>query len=333
MISFLIHVKSLSGRFPVFITLICDSHLAHGVLLYLYVKAFTDPGFALERKHLWHAVPILTLVTAKLFLNYVFGVLDCYTDGACAMEENNIFVFLTYAYKYLVLAIYIFFTWKLVSHYIKNAKTPREQMRSGWVKQIALGALFLLLGILLLQGGKIILPDLFWERMLLGNTLTTLFIFIFLYIGNSYTYIFVVPSKKRFVNLSETFNPNNCRMEEIQKNWQEVFSALEACMQSGEPYTVGRLSLNDLAEKLQIPPLQISQAINNMTGNNFKDYINGYRVNKLKQLLNDPVNQKFKIMALAHECGFTSKSSLIRVFKNHTGLTPSEFIARSGLNS
>ncbi len=327
-VSFLLHVKSLSGRFPVFITLICDSHLVHGVLLYLYVKAFTDPAFSLQKKHLWHAVPVLLLVVSKILLNYVFGELECYTEGTCADDDENLFVKLTYLSKYIVLGIYVVLTWRVASHYRDNAKTPREQMRYSWVRQIILGVSFLLSGILLLQLGRYLFPDLFWERMLLGNTLATIFIFIFLYIGNSYTYIFVSPSRKRFLNLSESFNPNNCRQEGNQKSWEEVFGRLEAYMRSGEPFREGHLTINELAEKTGIPVLQLSQAVNNMSGKNFNDYINSYRVEKLKLLLEDPANRKYKIMSLAYDCGFTSKSSLIRIFKNQTGQTPSEYAAR-----
>lgn len=331
-ISFLLYVKALSGRFPIFITLICDSHIVHGAILYFYVRAFTDPAFTFRKKHLWHLLPILVLVLSKLVLNYGFGKLECYTEGTCAAEDDNIYVKLTFLYKYIVLGIYIFYTWKTGQEYRKNAKTPREQMRSGWVRQITMGVFFLLIGILLLQLGRIFFPDLFWERMLLGNTLATLFIFIFLYIGNSYTYIFVSPSRKRFVNLSESFDPANCKMNDNKKTWEEVFEKLEAFMKSKEPFTEGHLTINDLSEKTNIPVLQISQSVNNMTGKNFNDYINGYRVEKLKKLLDDPANKKYKIMSLAMDCGFTSKSSLIRIFKSHTGLTPSQYLEQPGAN-
>lgn len=327
-VSFLLHVKSLSGRFPIFITIICDSHLIHGVLLYFYIRAFTDPGFVLLKKHLWHSIPVLTLVVAKLILNYVFEEMECYTEGACT-EDDNIYVQITFLYKYIVLGLYIFFSWRVGHQYRKNAKTPREEMRSGWVMQITLGAIFLLAGIFLLQIGRFLFPDLFWERMLLGNTLVTLFIFIFLYIGNSYTYLFVSPSKKRFINLSETFNPKNCQLDENQKLREELFSRLENLMRAEEPFTEGHLNINLLSERLEVPVIQLSQAINNCTGKNFNDYINGYRVAKLKLLLDDPANQKYTILALGHDCGFTSKSSLIRIFKSNTGQTPSEYLANS----
>jgi AraC-like DNA-binding protein len=304
--------------------------VAHGVLLYLYVRAFTDPSFTLRKVHLWHAVPILVLMVSKLLLNYVFGVLDCYAEGACSADDDNMYVKATFIYKYLVLGTYIFFTWREAEDYRRRSNTPRDQFRYSWVRQIVLGVTFLFAGILLLQVGRAIFPDLFWERMLLGNILTTFFIFIFLYLGNSYTYIFVSPSKKRFVNLSESFDPNNCRIEDIRKERESVFERLETLMCAEEPFRKGHLTLNELAEKLGTSPPQLSQSIHQQTGKNFNDYINTFRVQKLKKLMEDPANRRYKIMSLAHDCGFTSKSSLIRIFKVHTGQTPSQYLESVG---
>lgn len=324
-ISFFVYVKGMSGRYPVFITLICDSHLLHGAFMYLYVLAFTNPSFRLKTKHLWHLLPMFIQIFAKLYLNYVVGEMECYQEGGC-VEEDNIFVTLTYIYKYLMLGFYILFTWKIVLENQKNAITPRDQMRHQWIKQIIQGVSFLYAGILLLQIGRYFFPNLFWERMLLGNTLTTLFIFIFLYIGNSYAYIFVSPSKNRFKNLSESFNPNNCQLKTHPDQMTEVLNKLDSLMQNEKPFVKGPITTKDLSDLIGVPSATISQSINSLTGKSITDYINHYRVELFKQKIADPKNRNLKIMALAEECGFQSKSTLVRIFKQFTGLTPSQFL-------
>ncbi len=327
-ISFFFYVKGLSRQYPIFITLICDSHVLHGAILYLYILAFTNPDFTLQRKHLWHLTPMLVIIAGKLYLNYGMDEMQCYKEGGC-VEDENIFVNITYLYKYLVLGGYILASWKVVNNYRKDASAPREQMRSEWVRQISLGVTFLFFGILIIQVGRFVLPDLFWERMLLGNILATLFIFIFLYIGNSYAYLFISPSKKRFINLSESFNPANCKQQEIQSELKLLFSKLEKLMTREMPFLQSQLTLKELADRLGENPLLISQAINRYSGCNFNEYINGYRVEKLKQMLREPSNWNYKIMALAADCGFSSKTTLIRLFKKHTGTTPGEFLQQA----
>jgi len=324
-VSFFVHVKGLSNSYPLFISLICDFHLLHGGILYLYAKAFTDPDFRLRAIHLWHLGPMIFQIISKLILNFVFGEMDCYKEGGC-VDDDNIYVILTYFYKYIVLGIYIFLTWKVLIRYEKSSISPRDIMRANWIRQICLGVTFLFFGILFLQLGRYLFPDLFWERMLLGNTLTTLFIFIFLYIGNSYTYLFVLPSKNRFKNLSESFNPNNCKQFAGKDNMKDILLKVSGFMSTEKPFIKPQLTLKELSDLTGIPGTSISQAINTITGKSVTDYINTYRVNLLKAKLIAPENRNFKIMILAEECGFISKTTLIRIFKQQTGFTPGEYL-------
>ena len=325
--SFLVYAKGKASHYPLFISLSCDSHLLHGAFLYLYVRAFTDSNFRLKVNHLWYIVPVLILIAGKLYLNYVTEDMDCYEGGVC-IEEGNIFVTITFLYKYLVLGTYIFFTWRLYKRYIKSAVTPRETMRLQWIKQITTGVTFLYIGILLLQIGHYIFPYVLWEKMLFGNTLTTLFIFIFLYIGNSYTYLFVSPSKNRFVNLSESFNPNNCQQIIQQDEMQEIYLRLNKFMEEEKPFIKGQLTLKELSELTDIPSASISQSINKLTGKSVTDFINRHRVELLKSKIADPGNKKYKIMILAEECGISSKATLNRIFKQHTDQTPGEYLKK-----
>ena len=90
-------------------------------------------------------------------------------------------------------------------------------------------------------------------------------------------------------------------------------------------YTDTDLTLHDLAKQLDVTTHNISQTINSKAQQSFSDFVNAYRVEHLKQLLTDPTMQGYTILALGMESGFNSKSSLNRVFKQHTGMTPGAF--------
>ena len=90
-------------------------------------------------------------------------------------------------------------------------------------------------------------------------------------------------------------------------------------------YTESTLSLNELAQKLDISPNYLSQIINEKDGKNFFDFINAFRVAEFKRLVAIPTNQQYTLLALAYDCGFNSKSSFNRSFKKHAGLTPSQY--------
>ncbi|MBV1777264.1 helix-turn-helix domain-containing protein [Burkholderiaceae bacterium DAT-1] len=101
--------------------------------------------------------------------------------------------------------------------------------------------------------------------------------------------------------------------------------ALIASMEQGHLYRDGELSLESLAEQLALTTHELSQLINQSCGVNFQEFLNGYRVEALKRALSDPARSKVTILELGIEAGFNSKSAMNRVFKKHTGQTPTTF--------
>ena len=100
---------------------------------------------------------------------------------------------------------------------------------------------------------------------------------------------------------------------------------LTASMEVDHAYRDGELSLEQLAANLALTAHELSQLINQSFEVNFQEYVNGYRVRALQAAMRDETNQDVTILDLALAAGFNSKSSLNRVFKNHTGMTPSQF--------
>ncbi len=63
-----------------------------------------------------------------------------------------------------------------------------------------------------------------------------------------------------------------------------------------------------------------------MLGKTFSEFLNEYRVNEVKEKLKTEDRSLQTILAIALDSGFNSKASFNRVFKKHTGLTPSEYV-------
>ena len=106
---------------------------------------------------------------------------------------------------------------------------------------------------------------------------------------------------------------------------EKYYLLLLGLIEKEELYLNGKLSLKDVADRLNISNNYLSQIINQKTGKNFFRFINEYRVEKAKQLLADKAG-KYTILSIAYDCGFNSKSSFNTIFKEHTGKTPSEFL-------
>ncbi|GAA3409611.1 helix-turn-helix domain-containing protein [Paenibacillus hodogayensis] len=82
------------------------------------------------------------------------------------------------------------------------------------------------------------------------------------------------------------------------------------------------LSLELLADKLNITGAYLSTYFKDKTGMNFSDYLNGMRVNIAKDMLQ---NSNLKIQDVAVQVGYQNVNSFIRMFKRYAGLPPGEF--------
>ena len=65
--------------------------------------------------------------------------------------------------------------------------------------------------------------------------------------------------------------------------------------------------------------------LNEKHGKNFFTFINEYRVKEVISRFEDPKNDNFTILAIAFDSGFNSKTTFNTIFKNLTGITPSEY--------
>ncbi|MEM1321994.1 MAG: helix-turn-helix domain-containing protein [Bacteroidota bacterium] len=106
---------------------------------------------------------------------------------------------------------------------------------------------------------------------------------------------------------------------------QQIYQQVQQIFEESQLFTKRQLKLSDLAQKINAPPYQLSQIINAYHGKPFYDFVASYRVNLLKKRLADPSYKQFTILSLGLDCGFNSKSSLNRVFKEHIGLTPAQY--------
>ncbi len=112
----------------------------------------------------------------------------------------------------------------------------------------------------------------------------------------------------------------------LQESQKEKYVAkLVDYVEKEKPFHEPELTLNQLAEQVNIPSHYLSQVVNEKLECNFLDFINGYRVKEVKEKFSDPKFDHFTIIALAYEVGFNSKTAFYSAFKKHTGTTPGNY--------
>lgn len=91
-------------------------------------------------------------------------------------------------------------------------------------------------------------------------------------------------------------------------------------------YQNPKLSNTELAEKCNISEVYFRKIFTETYKTTPKQFIVDIRINKAKQLLSDGF---LNIGAVAEECGFSNQYHFCRLFKEKTGLTPTEYMKRN----
>jgi AraC-like DNA-binding protein len=102
-------------------------------------------------------------------------------------------------------------------------------------------------------------------------------------------------------------------------------ASLLALMDADHPWKDSELTLADLATRLDTTPHKLSEVLNAEIGQTFYDFVNGYRVREVQRRIKAGEARTLKMLALALDAGFASKSTFNQAFKKHTSQTPSDF--------
>ncbi|MEL6303377.1 MAG: AraC family transcriptional regulator [Bacteroidota bacterium] len=106
---------------------------------------------------------------------------------------------------------------------------------------------------------------------------------------------------------------------------RKIMAALKTLFEQEELYLESALTLENVATELNVTPRILSQAINQTEQTNFSGFVNQYRIEKAKNLLQQPKYQKEKIASVAFDCGFGNVTSFNLAFKAQTQKTPSQY--------
>lgn len=124
----------------------------------------------------------------------------------------------------------------------------------------------------------------------------------------------------------EKYKTNRLTTEECKTLSQK----LSLFMEEEKPYTNPDLKIADLAQGIGASSHSLSYFFNQYLNQSYYDYINEYRIEEFKNLINNSDYSKYTLSALAELCGFSSRASFFRSFKKITGITPNEYIRSIG---
>jgi AraC-like DNA-binding protein len=236
--------------------------------------------------------------------------------------------------------IYMFLTIVILNSHaraIKEIFSTTKKVRLDWLRNITYMALtawviFLIENAFLAVG----MPP--FDDFNIPSLMAAIYVYVMGYLGLMKSEIFEEPELAS--SMSRLPDPQNEIDNAIQQSGSpkkyersgltsvramEYLDDLLKLMQNQEPFTNSELTLYQLSEMMNISAHNLSEVINTQLQQNFFDFINGYRVEKVKHDLADPAKQHLTLLAVALDAGFNSKSSFNAIFKKHTRVTPSEY--------
>ena len=109
------------------------------------------------------------------------------------------------------------------------------------------------------------------------------------------------------------------------RNAEDMVARLHVLMKNEKLFLDAELRLQKLANVLSVNVYQLSEALNQIDGRSFYDYVNSYRVEYVKEWIIRDVHNLVKLETICYGSGFNNRTSFNKAFKKNVGVTPTEF--------
>lgn len=305
---------------PVLQVFVWNIGLLIAPLLYLYTYALIDRNIELRKKIIRN---LLLFVMSFVYIQWVI-IFSTESEirtlfNSDLQDTNVLFVFFTLAEIFIV-PFYIILIFRLLKKHNKNIRLFYSNLTDldlRWLRVLLIGILFIWL--ILISFYYIIAID---EelRPKYGFGIASVFIFYLGYFATKQKPIYDAGIAKQ--NGNKKYSKSEMKKDEIDS----LNSRLVELLENEKPYLDPEISLNNLANTLEVSPHNLSQLINSKFDMNFFELINKYRVDEFVNKIENGENKKLTLISIAYDCGFNSKSTFNRVFKNATGQTPTSFL-------
>ncbi len=115
-----------------------------------------------------------------------------------------------------------------------------------------------------------------------------------------------------------------------EQECEHIVKRMKHYIEQNKVYANAELKMKDLADELGLSSSKLSQVFNLYLNENYYEFINRYRLNEFKRLIEAGEYKRFTITALSEQCGF-KKSNFFSTFRKVEGMTPAEYLKKQGV--
>jgi len=305
--------------------LMSNSFLLMNPAFYLYVRSLVVRNFKLRWIHLLHLLPYLAFEIGVYILQEPL-------DFKNFLADEGYFLFKV-PFGVMSLLSWAFYNLFSLLAVIKHRKNAENEFSNLGMNKLISWVLFILisytsicfisftLGLISIFGDQF--PNL-PHYFTLASLLALLFLLGFygLRQGRVYEILYPYIPEESLPVASERIGYKKTTLSKTRK--EEIKDLLMLQFDENKIYLNPDLNMDLLSQEMKIPKHQLTEVLNTVIGRNFFRFVNYYRVEAVKQMLQDERNA-YSIEAIGYECGFSSKSSFFTTFKKLTGITPAQF--------
>ena len=301
--------------------------IAYGyvVCIWFYVVSLTNSKRKFSRRDLLFLIPSALYVAFRLFLfAQTLEFKDWFNTNYYVPFVNPV-VFVT---EFVWNVAFLYFA---INHYKKYRAwlnenfSDTEKLKFDWLRNfLYIFTFVLILGAIFDFTGSFI------------KRLSYIQYFYFEFILGLVTYYLAIAGYLRSKTIELEFSAGESQEIEERKTLlsakelENLKSKLQDLMQNDKLYLESNITLSDLSRQIGVNSTVLSYTINNGFGKNFNDFINQFRIEEVKNKLQNGDTGNSNLLGITFDCGFNSKATFNRAFKKFTGISPKEFQENSG---
>jgi len=298
-----------------------------GPIYFWHIKSIVQPDY--KPTQVWlHLAPFFLSIIILMPFTLLGGsekiaLLDLHHRSVLTPMSLPTFLFISG--QILQSFFYIFYANKVLKGAEQKAQSRQAIRKIQWLSKFSLVFLifwivdFIALIIYLFVGE--IHPEVFYISTLCSALFINVLVFFAIKNNKEFNQILLNNKEAKYKNstLSGT-------------KYNEVLNKITDYMEGEKPYLDPELSLSKLAGYLNISTSQISQVLNLVVGKTFYEFVNEYRFHEAKFRLKQDEYKHLTILAIALDSGFNNKNTFNKVFKKHSGLTPSQYLKENSFD-
>lgn len=285
-------------------------------LIYFYVKSITTSDFKLNKNDFWHFIPWLLFFSIKLFIFIYDASQPGFNDSQNGYMVMNfqwniidpVFTIISHGQMllYLAFTFQLFYQYRdKIQHYFSNT----YKLELNWIRNFLYIYTFIFLyGFIQIFINEYI-TELSWTQkwwLQFCSAMAVIYIGIKGYFTDTIKLTSLNFESKEKLHLTKKITTN---VKEVLLDIEDKKEQLRKYFEKEKPFLNPDLNLTELAKQINMNRAELSEIINTGFDLNFNDFINGFRVEAIKQKLHQGEHKQLSLLGIAYDCGFNSKAT------------------------